>query len=87
MQAKTSEFYQDLVEDYMFYWNLKKKLVTDIKKKGIRYSAINGNGIEVEKTNESVINLQKTTAMMLKILADLNLKEPIHEPDPEGDYL
>ena len=87
LQEKTSEFYQDLVEDYMFYWNLKKKLVADIKKKGIRYSAINGNGIEVEKSNESVINLQKTTATMLKILADLNLKEPIRESDPEEDYL
>lgn len=87
LQNKTSEFYSDLVEDYMFYWSLKKKLVADIKKKGIRYSAINGNGIEVEKSNESVINLQKTTATMLKILADLNLKEPMHESDPEEDYL
>lgn len=87
LQKKTSEFYQDLVEDYMFYWSLKKKLVADIKKRGIRYSAINGNGIEVEKSNESVLNLQKTTATMLKILADLNLKEPMYESDPENDYL
>lgn len=87
LQGKMSEFYQDLVEDYMFYWSLKKRLVTDIRKRGIRYSAINGNGIEVEKANESVVNLQKTTATMLKILSDLNLKEPIHESDPENDYL
>ena len=42
----------------------------------------------VEKTNESVINLQKTTATMLKILAELKLKEPIPEPEnPKDGYL
>lgn len=87
LQEKTSQFYQDLVTDYLFYWDLKKKLISDIKKKGIRYSAVNGNGIKVEKPNESVQNLQKTTVTMLKILADLNLKEPLHESDPESDYL
>lgn len=87
LQGKDLKFYEDLVNDYLFYWDLKKKLIMDIKKKGIRYSAVNGNGIEVEKTNDSVINLQKTTAIMLKILADLNLKEPMHKPDPEKDYL
>ena len=87
LQGKTSEFYKDLVEDYLYYWSLKKKLIKDIKDKGIRYSAKNGNGIEVEKANESVVNLQKTTATMLKILNDLNLKEPMHEFDPENDYL
>lgn len=87
LQGKISEFYEDLVNDYLFYWDIKKKLIKDIKDKGIRYSAINGNGIKVEKTNDSVINLQKTTATMLKILADLNLKEPIYESNPEEDYL
>lgn len=87
LQNKTSKFYQDLVSDYMFYWDLKKRLIKDIKSKGIRYSATNGNGIRVEKPNESVQNLQKTTVTMLKILADLNLKEPLHDSDPEQDYL
>lgn len=87
LQGKTAEFYEDLVEDYMYYWSLKKKLIKDIKDNGIRYSTINGNGIKVEKANESVINLQKTTATMLKILSDLQLKEPLYESDPESDYL
>ena len=46
-----------------------------------------GNGIEVEKPNESVTNLPKITAAMLKILNDLNLKEPIPESSMEDDYL
>ena len=87
LQGKSSEFYQDLVEDYMYYWRLKKELIKDIRTKGLRYSAKNGNGINVEKPNESVQNLQKTTSTMLKILSDLNLKEPLSKSDPEEDYL
>lgn len=87
LQNKTSEFYEDLVNDYMTYWSLKKKLTTDINKKGLRYKTINGNGIEVEKANESVVNLPKITTAMLKILNDLNLKEPLSESSMEEDYL
>lgn len=87
LQNKTSDFYSDLVNDYMSYWSLKKKLIADIKKKGLRYKMINGNGIEVEKPNESVTNLPKITAAMLKILNDLNLKEPLSETTDEDDYL
>lgn len=87
LQNKTSGFYLDLVSDYMDYWSLKKKLITDIRKKGIRYETVNGNGIEVEKPNESVTNLPKITTAMLKILNDLNLKEPLSNSSAEDDYL
>lgn len=87
LQNKTSDFYTDLVNDYVDYWGIKKKLIADIKKRGVRYETVNGNGIEVEKPNESVTNLPKITAAMLKILSDLNLKEPIIESSMEDDYL
>lgn len=87
LQNKTSEFYQDLAGDYIQLWKLKKKLLADIRKNGIRYKTINGNGIEVEKPNESVVNLTKITAAMLKILNDLNLKEPLQNTSLEDDYL
>ena len=87
LQNKTSDFYLDLVNDYMDYWSLKKKMVSDIRKNGIRYKSINGNGIEVEKPNESVTNLTKITTAMLKILNDLNLKEPLSDSSAEDDYL
>lgn len=83
-----AEFYMDMIDDYVYYWSLKKKLITDIRAKGLRYETINGNGATVEKANESVVNLQKTTATMLKILADLKLKEPVPEPEnPTDGYL
>ena len=87
LQNKTSDFYLDLVSDYMDFWSLKKKLITDIRKKGIRYDTVNGNGIKVEKPNESVTNLPKITTAMLKILNDLNLKEPLSNSSAEDDYL
>ena len=87
LQNKTSEFYGDLVNDYVKYWSLKNKLITDINKKGLRYKTVNGNGIKVEKPNESVTNLPKITTAMLKILNDLNLKEPLSESSAEDDYL
>lgn len=53
LQGKTADFYTELANDYIYYWKLKKKLIADIKEKGIRYKTINGNGIYVEKENES----------------------------------
>lgn len=88
LRGMNAEFYRDLVNDYIYYWSLKKKLIADIKNKGLRYETVNGNGMTVEKANESVVNLQKTTATMLKILADLKLKEPVPEPEnPIDGYL
>ena len=88
LRGMSAEFYMDLVNDYIYYWSLKKKLIADIKSKGLRYEPVNGNGMTVEKANESVVNLQKTTVTMLKILADLKLKEPVPEPEnPTDGYL
>ena len=88
LRGMKAEFYMDMIDEYVYYWSLKKKLITDIRAKGLRYEMINGNGVTVEKANESVVNLQKTTATMLKILADLKLKEPVPEPEnPTDGYL
>lgn len=85
LKGKNIDFYEDLVSDYVEHWKIKKKLIADINKKGVRYTAINGNGIEIERANESVANLQKTTATMLKILSELGLKEPVRA-ETDNDY-
>lgn len=87
-QGKTDDFYMDLVESYIFYWKMKRELEEDIKEKGLRYECVNGNGVKTEKANESVVNLQKTTGTMLKILSDLKLREPMPaEQDETSGYL
>lgn len=85
LRGMNAEFYKDLINDYVYYWSMKKKLIVDIKEKGIRYETMNGNGVKVEKINENIVNLQKTTATMLKILAELKLKDPVPEPEKETD--
>lgn len=86
-QGKTDHFYMDMVETYIFYWKMKQDLEADIKAKGLRYECRNGNGVLTEKANESVVNLQKTTATMLKILSDLKLREPKATDDDSSGYL
>lgn len=75
--------YDNLISDYMYFYDLKEKLQKDIKKNGLRVKTKNGNGIESEKDNASVGNLLKVNTQMLKILSDLNLKEPV-SPTPIG---
>ncbi len=89
LEAKgmTSKFYIDLVNDYIKYYELKESLQKDIKKKGLRYEVVSGNGFSSEKPNESVQNLMKVTATMLKILQDLDLQKPIAIEDSADDYL
>ena len=36
-QGKYQNYYLDLIEDYMKYYDLKRKCQQDIKKKGLRY--------------------------------------------------
>ena len=74
---KVGEHFENLVDDYIYYWELKEKLQADIKEYGIRFDTFNGNGIKVTKANESVQNLGKVTVSMLKILADLGLQEVV----------
>lgn len=85
-KGKYQKFYVDLVDDYMKYYDLKKKLQKDIKEKGLRYKSMNGNGFEVDKPNESIQNIVKVSTMMLKILADLGLQQPEIEDEGEDDY-
>lgn len=66
--------YQDLVDDYMALWDIKNKLIKDIRARGVSVEWRNGGGQGGVKKNESIAELNKTNAQMLKILSDLGLK-------------
>ena len=83
-QNKFGKHFDDMVEDYIFLVRLKEELQEDISIKGIRYETMTGNGYMTDKPNESVQNLLKVNAQMLKILQDLDLKTP-DEESKEGD--
>lgn len=66
--------YLDLINDYMSLWDIKNKLIRDIKKRGVSVYWCNGGGQEGYKKNDSIPELNKTNAQMLKILNELGLK-------------
>lgn len=80
-QNKFGKQFDDMIEDYIFFINLKEELQADIEIKGIRYRSMTGNGYPTDKPNESVQNLIKVNAQMLKILQDLELKAPEEGPE------
>lgn len=67
-------YYVDLIEDYMHLWITKSLLIADIESKGISVKYNNGGGQSGYKKNESITELNKTNAQMLKLLSELGLK-------------
>lgn len=60
--------YSDLINDYMSLWDVKNKLIEDINKRGVSVQGMHG-----KKKNDSVSELNKTNAQMLKLLNELGL--------------
>lgn len=77
--------YLDLIDDYMALWEIKNKLIKDIKKRGVSVHWCNGGGQEGYKKNDSISELNKTNAQMLKILSELNLKASSAGSADDGD--
>ncbi len=68
-------FYADLVGDYMALHATKTRLEKDIKKRGVKVESKFANGeIKDIKTNDSVADLLKVNAQMLKIVSALGLE-------------
>lgn len=82
--SKFGKFYDDLVNEYIYLIDVREKLKSDIKKKGVRYTFVNGNGIEQEKPNESIANLIKIEQIMLKIINDLDINQPMIKPPSDN---
>lgn len=77
--------YLDIINDYMSLWDIKNKLIKDIKTRGVSVRWDNGGGQSGYKKNDSIAELNKTNAQMLKILNELGLKAGSGEPGGEGD--
>lgn len=73
----TGKYYSDLVDDYMEMWDAKNGLEDDIKERGtkILFKTVNGGNI---KTNDSVGDLLKINAQMIKLLDCMGIK-PVSE--------
>lgn len=76
--------FEAMVDDYVEYFGLVKKLKADIRKNGISYTAVSAAGKEYVKDNPSVKLLPQVTRTMLMILKELGLTtDKVMEDDDE----
>ena len=66
-------YQKDLVDDYITLWTTKELLKIDIEERGVKIFYDNGGGQCGFKKNESVEQLVKVNAQMLKLLRDLDI--------------
>lgn len=78
--------YTDLVYDYMDLWETKKKLIADIKERGVRVKYQNSETQWGYKKNDSVDQLIKVNQQMIKLLEALGIK-PSQDGELDGDDL
>lgn len=84
-QNKFGKQFEDMIDDYLYFFELKESLQRDINTNGLRYKTTTGNGFTSNKPNESYERLLKANDQMLKILKDLELKAPEEAGDDEDD--
>ena len=77
-------YYTDLVDDYITLWTTKELLRIDIEERGVKIFYDNGGGQSGFKKNESVEQLVKVNAQMLKLLRDLDIT-PLKEYGGDED--
>ena len=86
-QADISVF-NDLLDDYMGLYDIKKKLKTDIRKRGVSYETDSASGKAIiVKQNQSVKDLVAVNKQMLMILDKLELTTGKTIKDDEDDKL
>ncbi|HCA29317.1 MAG TPA: RNA polymerase subunit sigma-70 [Ruminococcaceae bacterium] len=68
------KYYTDLIDDYMDLWVTKNLLISDIQKRGAVVTYNNGGGQKGRKKNDSIDQLIKVNAQMLKLLSEIGIK-------------
>lgn len=81
----TGEHFYDLVEDYMSLWDIKNSLIADIKLRGVNVEYNNGGGQQGYKRNDSLGELNKINASMVKILQFMKITTD-EVSDDDDDY-
>lgn len=75
----------DLVADYMDLWVTKRLLREDIFERGVKVECYTARGDLNYKKNESVTELTKINASMLKILQHLDISITANEDDADDE--
>jgi hypothetical protein len=78
-------FFEDLIEDYMRLWDTKNALLEDIEARGVSVIYDNGGGQRGVKKNDSVDQVIRVNAQMLKILDNLEIKPAAGEMSDDDE--
>lgn len=79
--------YVDLIEDYMALWDLKNKLIKDIKKRGALIEWQNSEYQKGVRKNDAVVELPKVNKQMLMLLKELGLRAVDSKVDDTDEEL
>lgn len=79
----STQYYIDLVEKYMDFWDIENDLIDDIRERGVVVAYDNGGGQKGIKKNDSIDQRIKVSAQMLKILDSLGIKPTESEADDD----
>lgn len=71
----------------MDMWVTKSLLVEDIKNRGVNSEYNNGGGQKGTKRNESIDQLIKLNAQMLKLLAEIGIKPSKQDVDSNDEEM
>ena len=75
LRAKDADVahFEDLIRDYLVFWDTKKLLQKDIKERGVSYETSSASGHPITKQNQSVKDLVAVNKQMLMILDKMHL--------------
>ena len=85
--GNNTPFFIGLVDDYMKLYVIKNELADDIEERGVVCFYKNGKDQYGYKRNDSVGELNKVSAQMLKILNQLKIQPKEIVPQEEDDEL
>lgn len=77
--------FDDLLDDYGKLWDIKNKLIRDIKKRGVVYEDFSSVGVKIQKNNPSTKELMNVERHMLLILDKLDLSTKNCESDVDDE--
>lgn len=86
-ENKNNSHYRELIEDYLFMWDMMQELKIDIKERGVSVFWQNSEHQKGYKKNDSVREMTTVNNQMLKILNDLGLKPSKAEEADEDDEI
>lgn len=77
--------FQALLDDYVFFYSMQRKMQADIRKRGLEVEAVSATGKSYTKENPSIRSAAMYNQRMMAILKDLGLTTESCRPPEDSD--